>query len=497
MSNVNEAYINALLADAEYAINGQGENDLLLELSERMTPALAEFVNDNFTVVTHVESASGFDSTVWRSDTGQIYVSMRGTEEIDDLISDIDLTISGLARDQIVDMVNWWLKNSTSIGNSAQQISLVGGLFSWGVPVVGTGVLSNITNVIVNGHSLGGHLATAFSRLFGGKLTIDHTYTYNSAGFNPASELFFSNLEFILGEISTGEFPSNSQQTNFFADNGINVTTQDLFNGQVGNRIPIFNEEGVGFPNHYQYKLTDALALSVIVSTLDNRFGFKELSDLFESISNKSERSLEKVLDILGVILNGSPLPDTPISDDAESEGRKVYHSNLFNLRSLLFIDPKSLTPVLKDEYKNLQIVDVETLAYSSKNNDEAGYAYRYSLDNMIPFAIIGGKNLYEAFNNNGSLNAENFSEQYLTDRAAMLNWFTKFNEEDIDYGDKITTNDIKGNFIFTDLASSINSFKDLVLQIDGIGGELPYQHFKFGTEYDDGILGADNDDLI
>ena len=97
MSNVNEAYINALLADAEYAINGQGENDLLLELSERMTPALAEFVNDNFTVVTHVESASGFDSTVWRSDTGQIYVSMRGTEEIDDLISDA-LTGSSLSR---------------------------------------------------------------------------------------------------------------------------------------------------------------------------------------------------------------------------------------------------------------------------------------------------------------------------------------------------------------------------------------------------------------
>jgi hypothetical protein len=65
MSNVNEAYINALLADAEYAINGLGEYDLLLELSKRLTPAQAEFINDNFTVVTHVESESGFDSTVW------------------------------------------------------------------------------------------------------------------------------------------------------------------------------------------------------------------------------------------------------------------------------------------------------------------------------------------------------------------------------------------------------------------------------------------------
>lgn len=191
MSNVNEAYINALLADAEYAINGLGEYDLLLELSKRLTPAQAEFINDNFTVVTHVESESGFDSTVWRSNTGQIYVSMRGTEEFDDLVSDIDLTLSGLARDQIVDMVNWWLKNSTALGNSAQQISLVGGIFSWGVPVVGTGVLSDITNVMVNGHSLGGHLATAFSRLLGGAVTIDNVHTFNSAGFNPASELFF------------------------------------------------------------------------------------------------------------------------------------------------------------------------------------------------------------------------------------------------------------------------------------------------------------------
>ena len=59
MANINEAYINALLADATYALdedteNGLTGNGLIDAISERMTPVLSKYIGDNFTVVTHI-----------------------------------------------------------------------------------------------------------------------------------------------------------------------------------------------------------------------------------------------------------------------------------------------------------------------------------------------------------------------------------------------------------------------------------------------------------
>src|SRR3972149_1674204 len=236
MTTLKDAYINALLADATYALesnvpnvlNGLTGNDLTVRLNERMTPTLAQYIGDNFTVVTHVDSSeyvdSGFDATVWRdNNTGKTYVSMTGTEGVADFVTDIDLTLSGVARTQVADMVNWWLKNTTPIGQDAKQIMLFGGIFLPAPSTEGTGILSDVSTVVVNGHSLGGHLATAFTRLFGGQWDIEHTYTYNSAGFTITSGLFFNNIDLILGQgVGMERFPNENEQSNFFADNRIN-----------------------------------------------------------------------------------------------------------------------------------------------------------------------------------------------------------------------------------------------------------------------------------
>ena len=185
MTAIHNTYINALLADATYALksgtpNGLNGDDLKVALEKRMTPTLAKYIGDNFTVVTHIETSeyinNGFDATVWKDEAGNTYVSMQGTTGLADWITDIDLTVSGVARDQMADMVNWWLKNTTPAGQEAKQIMTVGLVFLPGQSVEGTGILSNVNNISVNGHSLGGHLATAFSRLFGGQEDINHTY---------------------------------------------------------------------------------------------------------------------------------------------------------------------------------------------------------------------------------------------------------------------------------------------------------------------------------
>ena len=74
MTTIYDAYINALLADAAYAIdtnvNPNTSLATLPTLTARMTPTLAKYISDNFFVKTTVDSneylGSGFDATVWQ-----------------------------------------------------------------------------------------------------------------------------------------------------------------------------------------------------------------------------------------------------------------------------------------------------------------------------------------------------------------------------------------------------------------------------------------------
>ncbi len=106
MSKINDAYINALLADATYGLkenkpNGYTHDELnaLQKLKTRMTPTLASYISDNFTVVTHKETSdatgSGFDATVWKDAGGKTYVSMTGSQPaglLADFVADFDLS---------------------------------------------------------------------------------------------------------------------------------------------------------------------------------------------------------------------------------------------------------------------------------------------------------------------------------------------------------------------------------------------------------------------
>ncbi|MBN8476771.1 hypothetical protein [Sulfuritalea sp.] len=193
MTTINDTYINALLADAAYVTQLVNQDpDLAAKLAARMTQPQATFIAANFSVASHIESTtgSGFDATVWKGNVdtpyaSRVYVSMRGTAGIVDLLSDIDLTAAGAPRAQYVDMVNWWLRVTTSSNLYVPQIRLASGFngiyFESAGAVQGTGELAGVSHVEVNGHSLGGHLSSAFSRIFGASVGIDQITTFNSA----------------------------------------------------------------------------------------------------------------------------------------------------------------------------------------------------------------------------------------------------------------------------------------------------------------------------
>ncbi|MEK7793894.1 MAG: hypothetical protein AAB353_05160, partial [Candidatus Hydrogenedentota bacterium] len=60
MPNFFDAYLNALLADATYALDRNRDDlsraELIDALKDRMTPTVAEYVAGNFTMVTHIET---------------------------------------------------------------------------------------------------------------------------------------------------------------------------------------------------------------------------------------------------------------------------------------------------------------------------------------------------------------------------------------------------------------------------------------------------------
>ncbi len=363
MSTINDAFINALLADASYIDNLQSGNTsavLANKLSDRMTPTLAKLIGDNFIVVTSINTpdgattGSGFDAVVWHGNegtpyAGQLFVSMRGTEGMSDFLNDAQLATSGNARTQLVDMVNWWMRETTPAGQSAAQIKAVQSNTQDGVwefeadsPAVGTGHITTAdlaAGTQVNGHSLGGYLAAVFTRLFGTQANVTQTTTFNSAGLAPGSESIFSDIQAVIGAaLGRPSFAAagDSSQLNYFAEHGLNLTTNSFWFSQAGKRVELFNEgSGSQIPNHYMYKLTDSLALANAMSKLDPTITLDRANLVFESGSNAVIGELEGVLNPLRRLLLSPTSSPTSIGDASGSADTRVtFHSNLDSLQS-------------------------------------------------------------------------------------------------------------------------------------------------------------------
>ncbi len=467
MTTINDTYINALLADAAYAddlhdgLSGETLRDFL---APTMTQPQAAFIAANFSIVSHNESSdftgSGFDATVWKGNpgtpyAGKVYVSMQGTLGAQDFLSDISLATIGKPRAQLVEMVNWWLRITTSSDQLARQLTTVfngipfGGNIVLGTPVAGTKELVGVSHVEVDGHSLGGFLASAFARIFGGSLNIDGVTTFNSPGFQASSENVFASLELLLLSGAGGFL--NDVQTNVFASHGINVTTNGFFFEQIGHRQSIFNEEGTGIQNHSMYKLTDTLALMDAMSVLDPSLTFAVGNAILDSAAAAPTKSLESILDALRKLCGATDTTPTIVGDAGDSVTSRVdYHLKLASLRGLIQDDP-----LLRGTLVSLTDKTAADLQFAASNPD--ALATRYALLELNPFAILGDNSLYGKFNTNHELDlystdtGRGLSAQWIEDRSSMLYWSLLANTADAQV---LRRNDVTGAWEYEDRGS-------------------------------------------
>ncbi|MGP1680952.1 MAG: calcium-binding protein, partial [Giesbergeria sp.] len=412
---------------------------------------------------------------------GQVFVSTRGTEPDaggQDLLADGDLALGVAARDQILDMVNWWMRETTSEGNAAQQLKLtkkdviVPGPTGPSVvteykveaadTALGTGRLKDVTNVQVNGHSLGGHLASSFARIFGGatpekgSIAVDGISTFNSAGFIRASvEPFFTEIQALLGTGMPSFNEVQAKQSNFFAQNGINVTTNDIWFRQMGQRIGLNQEEGTGMPNHSMFKLTDMLALGAAMEKLDPGIDIGKLNALMPVGGNQPAASIEGLFDALRRAVEGPGVTASSIGDVADSAQSRVdYHAALakFNL------DHKSLAGKLSIGFAAREM---ETYA----RND---FAALIALQDLSPIVVRGvSESLwqstraadYAAWETDKSVAAPStFTDQWIADRAAMLSALVQSNTTD---GARKVDKSLNADIHYQDAAQHIDLLVD------------------------------------
>jgi hypothetical protein len=330
----------AALAEAAYA--NLTNRTFSGALANGMSGTQVSVLSSRYSVIEQQpNTGSGFSATLFkRTGVGagpdEYVFATRGTEPITqwsfdlglDIAADLgDLVLDGLAWEQIVDMYNFWKQLTAKPGETYQKAYFISSPYvpgsniqgvidkSFG-PIVflrkiefqnatdGLGKIDPNTVVDVTGHSLGGHLSSAFSRLF--PANTNTSYGINGAGY--ANILGNSNIEYVfsrLGGAST--FNGNLVET-LYGTAGPNVVTQNFGLVQVGWHDPLFIETGgpLAFGavlGHSATQMTDSAAVYDIFIRLDKTGSYQSPSiflprilPIFENAAYSANRSLEEMV---------------------------------------------------------------------------------------------------------------------------------------------------------------------------------------------------------
>jgi Ca2+-binding RTX toxin-like protein len=501
-TEIHNAFINAVLADSCYVdglSSGMTDASLKVMLRARLSEKLAEFVGDHFVVVNQYvdPGSSGFSVTVFQDKlSGQRYVSMRGTEAdsagrfIEDAVTDLNAVLySGLTQSQVIAMVNWTLQaiapENAPVVQYAQGASSADGVLLDSGLGLGNGALYNAGSVAVDGHSLGGHLATVFTRLFNDRVA--NTFTYNGLGVGRLfPEAFLQNIGNSISQIGANTW-QDAKQTNFYATHGINIATNEYWLSQRGQRVALFNEEGITFPNHLIYKLSDSLALADVMGTLDERLSLSTVNSLFEAGSAQPVSSLERVLDALRkTLLNQTDA--TQIGDAENSAQSRVdFQAKLAELRAFAETHPNAF------QIETLLDKTAAGLAGLAINGDVDALAYRYALRELNPFAVLGadysshqvGLSLYDTSTGTGTLTPE-----WIADRSKLLAAVITAHTNDSASGNTLVINPASSDTIL---------FKDLTRGITLRDGQaaLDPKRIIFGSDAAETLSGGNQSDRL
>ena len=506
----------------------------------------AQMFVDKWEIVSHqANTDSGFSATLFRDkESGKYFYTVRGTElGIPDLINtDLwDIATNGLSIKQIVDMYNDWqrikadeessytaarltqmetetnqlrqfysgttdpeevdaylsaLHERTDIildksSNTVYKIEFVDSTMLFDDErQYGAGVEIGGLDVTAVGHSLGGHLASAFSRLFNYDAA-----TINGAGFASSDETLIDfgdvNTRNLFDMLGGADDFDGSKIQNLYAEQGPEVTTMNEEYGltQPGNHDGIYIENwGMGTTGgHAIDQMTDSLAVYNLFIQMDTRF---QTTDTVLASANNEE--------LYNIFLGMEGGRDDLVIENTVNALGELFVDGYIAIghddREELYTAVSQVNQAIQGSLTVSSLISsMETIKSQALQNDEAGLAARYALTRLNPFAIAGDSTLYDKFNTDKELviddgsNGGQLSEQYITDRSMFLYALT---HPDDDSDDTIAFTD-KGLGIKEDPVSS------------GIDKEYWWgtgESDSFGSVFntgDDHLYGMDGDDTL
>lgn len=454
------------LAEASYTLldGVRDSNSLKDALQDRdlqgtLSASQAQALVGAWSLLNHQpNTTTGFSATLFQrnGNPSELFLAVRGTEflrSVQEFSRDLarsdlrDIILQGFAINQILDLYNYWQRLVAS-PNATVRLARTSfttnpntpGVFTpnlganavpeyarvefFDSPNAGLGLVQGVSNLTVTGHSLGGHLSTAFSRIFPSIPVEIVTVNGMGTGVSDIANRFFD----ALAETSNTSFES-SRIANMVGSASPNLATGELLYTQFGERAPLYTESAISATlGHGAEQMTDSAAVYDLFVRMDESLQRKKpsemaefLLDIFKAASNSAGFTLESVVNMLGKLF----VPGfTEIPKDREDD-RDLLFQKIVAIRSSL---PAGLTVE--------RLVDSDAGKIAELAN--TGIGYRYALQELNPFAIVGGDSLYERFNRNGELELFNafgdkgLTDKWLEDRAKFLAAKISINKGDL-----------------------------------------------------------------
>ncbi len=486
MTTIIQQAQQAELALAAYANLVKGDplkNDLVnAGLSELQADQFKEkyTVVDQYNITTG--AAAGLSATVFEDKTTNIrYLAIRGSDDLYDLGTDlVDIAILGGSKYQ------------------AQYQALNAQVSAWQADgTLPDGVRAGQQQYTVTGHSLGGFLAAALTSDF--PATVQHTYLNNAPGFGGDALLGLHPLikvvQLLTGSAAIPSFDA-SKFSNAKGDAGISPIAGLGIQAAAPSWIAIENQLDLSVTNratalnHSQQVLSDALTLYAVFAQLAPSVTSDQLAQIFKGANNQNKLTLESVLDSLRKIIIGKNVVDTAPTVEGN---RESFFKNLYALQD---------NDYLKLLQGRVQIVAAPTNGLAAKTD----FGALLSLVYLTPFALKPNDSVASTILQSAqsvlatqwvedqALSAEaraqgnaHFSDEYLTDRAAMLSWVVKRNLAD----DVRTTMD-GPDALFRDVANNTEIRLGSVFV-----GDTDRRRFLFGGSGVDTLMGGSKSDRL